>query len=320
MIPPRGRSLIGEVVPLGPGSPVPREQLLTALASRAGDVRSVDRWADQLVSELETGRIEGRRFSLGARGSGFALWDGRSALGANVQVLYAEPGVATAAAYGALLDAVASEAGRIAFAPGRLPGLTEQEEASLLRGRGYAPYGRSELRLPPESSAPDVYPPAAGRLREIRVGDEKVLTELHRRAYRWSFDRYLFLEEMDEERDSAREVGDTLGGRWGPPEPPGSVMLEDGPRALAAVIAVRRPDGVLIADVAVDPEHRGRGLGRAVLTASLRGLRGEGVRTIYLNVTEGNTPALALYRSVGFVRSLGPTRDWYDARLIPVRP
>lgn len=306
--------------PLGPGSPVPREQLIAALESRAGDVRSVGRWADQLASDLETGRVEGRRISLGPEGSGVALWDRRSPLGAHVQVLYAEPAVATPEAYGALLDAVSGEAGRVAFAPGRLAGLTEEEERSLLLARGYAPYGRSELRLPPEKAAPDEYPPAAGQLREIRPGDEKLLTELHRRAYRSSFDRYLFLEETDEERDSAREIGDLVGGRWGPLHPRGSVLLEDGARALAAVIAIRRPDGVLIADVAVDPEYRGRRLGRSVLTASLRGLRADGVRAIYLNVTEGNTPALTLYASVGFVRALGPSRDWYDARLIPVRP
>ncbi len=312
--------MIAKMTPLGPGSPVPREQLLAALGSRAGDVRSVDRWADQLASDLATGRIEGRRISLGTKGSGFALWDRRSALGAHVQVLYAEPGVATPEAYGALLDAVAGEAGRVAFLPGRLSGLTEQEETSFMRVRGYAEYGRSELQLPPEKAAPDDHPPAAGRLREIRVGDEKVLAELHRRAYRSTFDRYLFLEVMDEEEDSAREVGDLLGGRWGPLHPHGSVVREDGPRAVAAVIAIRRTDGVLIADVAVDPEYRGRGLGRSILTASLRGLRADGVRAIYLNVTEGNVPALALYRSVGFVRALGPTRDWYATRLIPVRP
>jgi ribosomal protein S18 acetylase RimI-like enzyme len=70
----------------------------------------------------------------------------------------------------------------------------------------------------------------------------------------------------------------------------------------------------------VDPEFQGSGVGRRLLTTTLRSLRGAGEPRIYLNVTEGNEPALRLYRRLGFVRSLGPTRDWYNALRIPFAP
>lgn len=309
-----------EIASLGPGSGAPRELLVAALAPRAGDVTSVEVWADHLATDVATGAVEGRRVRFPSGAAGVALWDRGSPLGASVRVLYVEPPAPSMNTYGALLDLVEREAGRVVFAPGRLAGLSEREEATLLAGRGFAPYGRSELRLPASRAVPDEVPPRLGHLREVRAGDEPALAALHLRAYRASFDRYLFLEDPDETRDAAREVGDLVGGRWGPLERPGSVLLEEGGRAIAAVIAVRRPDGVLLADVEVDPDRRGLGLGRSVLVASLRGLRRDGPQPVYLNVTEGNAPALALYASVGFVRSLGPSRDWYATAIIPVRP
>jgi ribosomal protein S18 acetylase RimI-like enzyme len=64
-----------------------------------------------------------------------------------------------------------------------------------------------------------------------------------------------------------------------------------------------RRQGWLLA-LAVRREHRGRGYGRALTSATLALLRSYGVRTAYLTVAPENTAAVALYRSVGFtVRS-----------------
>jgi mycothiol synthase len=50
----------------------------------------------------------------------------------------------------------------------------------------------------------------------------------------------------------------------------------------------------------VDPEQRGRGLGRALTLAGLHHLRGAGLPTALLYVDADNSPAIALYRSLGF--------------------
>lgn len=55
-----------------------------------------------------------------------------------------------------------------------------------------------------------------------------------------------------------------------------------------------------IQNVGVAPEHRGRGLGKALVLQSLAGFQTAGVPRVYLEVTARNTTAVQLYRSVGF--------------------
>lgn len=59
-------------------------------------------------------------------------------------------------------------------------------------------------------------------------------------------------------------------------------------------------DSGSIQNVGVIPEHRGRGLGRALVLQSLTGFQAAGVRRVYLEATAENVPAVELYRSVGF--------------------
>jgi ribosomal protein S18 acetylase RimI-like enzyme len=55
-----------------------------------------------------------------------------------------------------------------------------------------------------------------------------------------------------------------------------------------------------VQNVGVVPEHRGLGLGRALMLKSLEGFRSARLRRVYLEVTEENTPAVELYSSIGF--------------------
>lgn len=55
-----------------------------------------------------------------------------------------------------------------------------------------------------------------------------------------------------------------------------------------------------VQNVGVVPEHRGMGLGRALILQALAGFRGARLRKVYLEVTATNYPAVELYRSVGF--------------------
>jgi len=52
--------------------------------------------------------------------------------------------------------------------------------------------------------------------------------------------------------------------------------------------------------IAVAPGHRRQGLGRSLLSAMIDWGRRHGVQRIFLEVREGNAPAIALYRSSGF--------------------
>jgi ribosomal-protein-alanine N-acetyltransferase len=67
-----------------------------------------------------------------------------------------------------------------------------------------------------------------------------------------------------------------------------------------------------ILSVATLAARRGRGLARRLLDLHLRRLAGLGVRTVFLEVDEGNVPACRLYRNAGF-REVGRREGYYPA-------
>jgi [ribosomal protein S18]-alanine N-acetyltransferase len=82
----------------------------------------------------------------------------------------------------------------------------------------------------------------------------------------------------------------------------------------------REPDGFVLSRQAADeaeilstaltPAVRGRGYARQLLAHHLEQLSRIGVRTVHLEVDEGNAPALALYRHFGF-REAGRRLSYY---------
>lgn len=64
--------------------------------------------------------------------------------------------------------------------------------------------------------------------------------------------------------------------------------------------APTRPEMAWLHNIDVDPEHQGRGHGRAMILALEAELRRHGATRLGLNVFGGNTRAIALYESLGF--------------------
>ena len=71
-------------------------------------------------------------------------------------------------------------------------------------------------------------------------------------------------------------------------------------------------DEAEILSIAVTSTRRGRGLARQLLDINLRRLVGLGARSVFLEVDEGNVPALRLYRRAGF-REVGRRAAYYPA-------
>ena len=69
-------------------------------------------------------------------------------------------------------------------------------------------------------------------------------------------------------------------------------------------------DEAEILTVAMAPEARGQGHARPLLVQHLDELARLGVRVVHLEVEEGNAPALALYRRLGF-RQVGRREGYY---------
>lgn len=75
--------------------------------------------------------------------------------------------------------------------------------------------------------------------------------------------------------------------------------------------------------IAVDPAHRGRGLGRLLLEASQRDLEAEGLVHLFLEVRVSNAAAIQLYRTCGWKpcgRRPGYYPDGEDAALFQREP
>ncbi len=68
-------------------------------------------------------------------------------------------------------------------------------------------------------------------------------------------------------------------------------------------MALRGPAGALY-DIVVDPAHRGLGVGRMLLDATLAALRARGAPRVVLSTAEGNASAQRLFERAGFRRTM----------------
>jgi ribosomal protein S18 acetylase RimI-like enzyme len=67
--------------------------------------------------------------------------------------------------------------------------------------------------------------------------------------------------------------------------------------------SLRGPAGVLY-DIVVDSAHRGHGVGRALLDATLEALKAKGAPRVVLSTAERNEPAQRLFARAGFRRTM----------------
>ena len=87
--------------------------------------------------------------------------------------------------------------------------------------------------------------------------------------------------------------------------------LDEGGQVLGYLGLTAVLDESYIANVAVFPHCRGRGVAKALLRAQLDWARERGIATMSLEVRPSNQPAIALYRQFGF-REAGRRRKFYQ--------
>ena len=108
-----------------------------------------------------------------------------------------------------------------------------------------------------------------------------------------------------------RRAGKNSGIRWFEPSAfyvnmtaDGFVWQEDGEIigniSLIPFSTLGRPI-YLIANVAVHPDHRRKGIARALTVAALKQAQGRRIQSIWLQVRDINDPAIHLYESLGFI-------------------
>lgn len=88
------------------------------------------------------------------------------------------------------------------------------------------------------------------------------------------------------------------------------VAETDGGAISGYVVALNAADEGEILNLAVAPNGRRHGLGRALVEQILEVLSARGVRQVYLEVRESNQPARALYAAHGF-KEVGRRKQYY---------
>ncbi len=81
----------------------------------------------------------------------------------------------------------------------------------------------------------------------------------------------------------------------------------------ATLLSTKAWDRYLVANVAVHPSYRRRGIARGLMQAISEAVRKRGGRVILLQVVKDNQWPIALYRSMGYV-SIGNMTTWYATR------
>ena len=88
------------------------------------------------------------------------------------------------------------------------------------------------------------------------------------------------------------------------------VVAQEDERVLGYVGAQLSFEDAEITSVAVDPQARGRGIGRALMRALAKEAKKRGAEQIFLEVRESNAPAIALYLTEGY-EQLAVKKNFY---------
>jgi ribosomal-protein-alanine N-acetyltransferase len=136
-----------------------------------------------------------------------------------------------------------------------------------------------------------LFAPAATSVEPATMRDAAKLSQLHRASFHRGWGQGEF-ETMLAERNTFTQ----------------RLML--GRTLIGFIISRLAADEAEILSVAVAASHRGRGYSRELVANHLGHLAGRGIRRVFLEVEENNTPAVRLYQRVGFT-TVGRREQYY---------
>jgi ribosomal protein S18 acetylase RimI-like enzyme len=165
---------------------------------------------------------------------------------------------------------------------------------------GFASRTRHYLVRPLEEPVPDS--PPTWRMRTLRREDLPAAATIIHQSHVGSLDAALNLTYATP--SFCRGFVETLVLRAGCGrfDPEASFIVETGSGDSVGVLLASHLSATNghICQVSVSPDVQGGGVGRALMEATLRSFRSQGLKTASLSVTLRNEPAYALYRKLGF--------------------
>jgi RimJ/RimL family protein N-acetyltransferase len=97
-----------------------------------------------------------------------------------------------------------------------------------------------------------------------------------------------------------QEMKDTIAGKYGPFIYSASFILKNKDKAVSAILLTEWKSQPLIAYTMSDPDFQGKGLAKNLIRKSISALAKLNRKELFLVVTDGNTSAQNLYKSLGF--------------------
>jgi GNAT superfamily N-acetyltransferase len=165
-------------------------------------------------------------------------------------------------------------------------------------------FRRHFARMRMEAATVAVPPVSAGNLKPPEEAEVLKLTRFLQDVYEGHMEQSFGMHVGSD--DEWREyVADLFKGASGRFMPEASYVALEGERIVGALLTTHWMGMPLVAELGVAKDRRGRGLGRALLQATLHRLATLGEPRAALYVTVGNDPAIRLYESLGFAQAGG---------------
>jgi GNAT superfamily N-acetyltransferase len=133
-------------------------------------------------------------------------------------------------------------------------------------------------------------------LRPPQLSDAEALGSLMSCAYRSTIDY-----EGESEAEAIGEIERTFAGEHGAFSWSCSRLIERNGVPVSATLVTHWQHRPLVAFTMTHPDHKGKGLAQACMASAMQALFAAGEFELRLVVTLENSPAVALYRSLGFV-------------------